>query len=192
MLFRSASAEDWGNFKTYVKQQAELAIKYAKHEGVRKDIYMVVPTNAVSVIPASCLDFPSHRVFVITPEALEPVLMTLQQLETYKIIQEIGPDERQAIIRIIGSLVYASKRRIQVDQYFNGAMLDLIREIQKQVPETILSEVVKVEQSMKLNPGQDRRTKGIDTDSLESTHKQQGALAAGHEAPTPSRIELKA
>ncbi len=186
-----ASPEEFGNFRTYLRNQCELAGKYAKQEGVRKDIYMVIPTNAASVLQSTSFESGSYRVYIITMDALEPVLVTLQQLEAYKIIQEIGPDERQAIIRIIGSLIYASKRRIQVDQYFNGALLDLIRDIQKEVPATILEEVVKVEQSMKLNPGLDRRSKGIDAEALEKTHRQQGALAAGQEAPTPKRIDLQ-
>ncbi|MFM9075067.1 MAG: hypothetical protein ACKORJ_05805, partial [Bacteroidota bacterium] len=186
-----ASPEEFGNFRTYLRNQCELAGKYAKQEGVRKDLYMVIPTNAMSTLQSTSFESGSYRVYIITFDALEPVLVTLQQLEAYKIIQEIGPDERQAIIRIIGSLIYASKRRIQVDQYFNGALLDLIRDIQKEVPATILEEVVKVEQSMKMNPGMDRRTKGIDTGALESTHRQQGALAAGQEAPTPKRINLE-
>ncbi|MFM7327393.1 MAG: hypothetical protein ACKO3B_01530, partial [Bacteroidota bacterium] len=97
-----ASPEEFGNFRTYLRNQCELAGKYAKQEGVRKDIYMVIPTNAMSTLQSTSFESGSYRVYIITFDALEPVLVTLQQLEAYKIIQEIGPDERQAIIRIIG------------------------------------------------------------------------------------------
>ena len=188
---KSPGSDDLGNFKNYIRSQSEQAKKYAGHDNVRKDIYMVIPNNAAEVLDAFSFDKGDYRVYIITLDALEPVLITLQQIESYEFVEQLSPEERQSICRIIGSLIYASKRRIQVDQYFNGYLLELITRIQRELPPSMTAEIVQTEQAMKLNPSNDRRTKAIATEILEKTHQQQEAQASALEAPKPSSIEIK-
>jgi len=188
---KSPASDDLGNFKNYIRTQSEQAKKYAGQENVRKDMYMVIPNNAAEVLDTFSFDKGDYRVYVITLDALEPVLVTLQQLESYEFVEQLSPEERQAICRIIGSLIYASKRRIQVDQYFNGHLLELIGRVQRELPESMIGEIAQTEQAMKLNPTNDRRTKAISMESLEKTFQQQEAQAGAMEAPTPKNIELK-
>lgn len=187
-----SSIEDLGNFKTYIKKQCEEAGKYTKHENVRKELYMVIPTGAAEVIDFSTYETEEYKVFIITPDAIEPVLLTLRKIEDYAFIQEIGPDERQAIVRVIGQLIYAAKRRIQVDQFFNGAVMDILRNAMAGIPENLKQEINQIELAAKLNPGQDKRTKGIALNELEEVQNQQTALAGALEAPVPAAIEIKA
>lgn len=188
---KSPGSDDLGNFKKYISTQSEQAKKYAGQENVRKDIYMVIPNNAADVLDTFSYDKGDYRVYIITLDALEPVLVTLQQIESYEFVEQLSPEERQSICRIIGSLIYASKRRIQVDQYFNGYLLELITRIQRELPPSMAAEIVQTEQAMKLNPSNDRRTKAISTEALEKTHQQQEAQASALEAPKPSSIEIK-
>ena len=188
---KSPGSDDLGNFKNYIRSQSEQAKKYAGQENVRKDIYMVIPNNAAEVLDTFSFDKGDYRVYVITLDALEPVLITLQQIENYEFVEQLSPEERQSICRIIGSLIYASKRRIQVDQYFNGHLLELITRVQRELPTSMAADITQTEQAMKLNPSTDRRSKAISMEVLEKTHQQQEAQAGAHEAPTPKNIELK-
>jgi hypothetical protein len=187
---KSPAGFDLGNFKTYIRQQSEAAKKYAEHEGVRKDVYLVVPTNAVEVLDNLSFDLGTYRVYIITLDALEPVIVALQQIEAYAFVDQLSPEERQSICRVIGSLIYASKRRVQVDQFFNGHLLDLIRKIQTEIPESMQDEITRNEKAMKLNPPNDKRAKEISTDVLLKIHSQVEVHALSLDAPTPRMIEL--
>jgi len=187
-----SSIEDLGNFKTYIRKQCEEAGKYARQENVRKEIYMVIPSGAAEVIDFTTYDTEEYKVYIITPDAIEAVLLTLRKIEDYAFIQEIGPDERQAIVRVIGQLIYASKRRIQVDQFFNGELINILRNALAGIPENLKDEINQIELAAKLNPSIDKRTKGIALADLENVQKQQAAIAGALEAPVPVAIEIKA
>ncbi|MFZ9980984.1 MAG: hypothetical protein ACO3FI_03030 [Cyclobacteriaceae bacterium] len=187
-----SSIEDLGNFKTYIRKQCEDAGKYAKQENVRKEIYMVIPSGAAEVIDSPTYVTDEYKVYIITPDAIEAVLLTLRKIEDYAFIQEIGPDERQAIVRVIGQLIYASKRRIQVDQFFNGELINILRNALSGIPENLKDEINQVELAAKLNPSMDKRSKAIALADLEHVQKQQAAIAGALEAPVPVAIEIKA
>lgn len=187
---KSPANSDLTNFRGYVKSQAEAAKKYAEQSSVRRDIYLVVPTNAVDVLDQLSFDMGNYRVYVITLDALEPVILTLKQIEEYEFVEQLSPEERQSICRIIGSLIYVSKRRVQVDQFFNGHLLDLVQRVQRELPEDLQEEIGKNEKAFKLNPPIDKRTKEISQSSLEKVHQQIDSQARSLDAPTPSSIEL--
>jgi chromosome segregation ATPase len=48
---KSPQTDNLSNFPDYVKSQAEAAKKYAKEDEVRKDIYLVVPSNTLEALP---------------------------------------------------------------------------------------------------------------------------------------------
>jgi hypothetical protein len=186
-----ANIDDLNNFKTYIKGQAEQAKKYAEQENVRRDIYMVVPVTAMEVLDQSHFEMENYRVYIITPAALEPVMLMLRKIEDYTFAEQLSPEERDNICRIIGSLIYASKRRIQVDQYFNGHLLDLIARIYRELPDNMQEEILKSEKANKLNPPNDKRHKEINMTTLDKTHQQMDGHANRLEAKTPSNINLQ-
>lgn len=169
---KSPASDDLGNFNTYIRTQAEAASKYATHESVRKDIYLVVPSNTIDVLKKLSFHHGNFNVFVITLDALEPVILSLKKLEEYEFAEQLSPEDRQCICRIIGGLIYTSKRRIQVDQFFNGELLDLLVQAQRNIPEAMQEEISMHEKAMKLNPCVDRRSKEISHASLEKTQAQ--------------------
>ena len=169
---KSPASDDLGNFNTYIRTQAEAASKYATHESVRKDIYLVVPSNTIDVLKKLSFHHGNFNVFVITLDALEPVILSLKKLEEYEFAEQLSPEDRQSICRIIGGLIYTSKRRIQVDQFFNGELLNLLVQTQRNIPEAMQEEISRHEKAMKLNPSVDRRSKEISHASLEKTQAQ--------------------
>lgn len=167
-----ASTEDLSNFNAYLRNQAEALSKYASHENVRKDLYFVVPSNTIDDVKKRSFHLGNFNVFVITPDALEPVISGLKQLESYEFAEQLSPEDRQSICRIVGSYIYMTKRRIQIDQDFNGHALDLLSKTQREIPGVMQEQIANHEKAMKLNPPVDKRTKTICMESLEKTQAQ--------------------
>jgi len=187
---KSPAGESLTNFNGYIKGQAEAAKKYAEHESVRKDVYLVIPSNTNEVITKWSYDMGTYRVFVVTLDALEPVMLSLKQLETYDFAEQLSPEDRQSICRVIGSLLYASKRRIQVDQFFNSHLLELISKVQREIPDAMQEEISKNEKAMKLNPSIDKRSKEIGLETLRKAHGQLEGQANSFNVATPYMIDV--
>ncbi|MBP9674034.1 MAG: hypothetical protein KBD63_02985 [Bacteriovoracaceae bacterium] len=168
---KSPQGEDLSNFATYLRVQAESAKKYAKQEMVKKDIFLVVPLNAMSALKETCFDFADYRVYVVTPDVLEPLLLNLKKIETYEFAQNLSPEDRESIVTLLGKMAHSLKRRIQVDHYFSKEFLSLLMSAEN-LPPDILEGAKKVERSVKLNPPQEKRAKEISLKNLHEENKQ--------------------
>lgn len=179
---KSPASDDLGNFNTYIRTQAEALNKYATHESVRKDIYLVVPSNTIDVLKSTTFALGNYNVFVITMDALEPVILSLKKLEEYEFAEQLSPEDRQSICRIVGSYIYMTKRRIQVDQDFNSRALELLSRTNREIPDGMQEEIVKHEKGMKINPPSDRRSKAINLETLAKTQAAHEGQARVFEA----------
>lgn len=187
---KSPASDDLSNFNAYIRSQAELVNKYTSDDSVRKDIYLVVPSNTVDVLKKLSFHQGNFNVFVITIDALEPVILSLKKIEEYEFAEQLSPEDRQSICRIIGGLLYTSKRRIQVDQFFNSHILDLLSQTQREIPEIMQEEIAKHEMAMKLNPTADRRSKEIKQESLEKAQAQLEGQLKIFRITTPEDVHL--
>ncbi|MBL7847296.1 MAG: hypothetical protein JNL40_07500 [Cyclobacteriaceae bacterium] len=187
---KSPASDDLSNFNTYIRSQAESVNKYTADDSVRKDIYLVVPSNTIDVLKKLTFHQGNFNVFVITIDALEPVILSLKKIEEYEFAEQLSPEDRQSICRIIGSLLYTSKRRIQVDQFFNSHILDLLSQTQREIPEIMQEEISKHEMAMKLNPTADRRSKEIKQESLEKAQAQLEGQSKIFRITTPEEVHL--
>ena len=111
----------------------------------------------------------------MTRDALEPIIISLKKIEEYEFAEQLSPDDRQNICRVIGGLLNASKRRIQVDQFFNSKILELINVAENNLPEAFKKEVNDVDKGLVLNPPTDKRSKQVLADEL----KKRQALLGG-------------
>jgi hypothetical protein len=169
---KSPGSDDLENFPTYIKNQTESVKKYVKEAGVRKDIFLVIPSNTVHVIKAFSYNMGDYSVYVVTLDVLEPLILALKKIEVYEFVNEMSPEERENICRIIGKFAHTTKRRIQVDQFFAWEFLDILTKCKASLPKEILEKVVAFEISEKLNPPQEKRDKQILTKELESENEK--------------------
>jgi chromosome segregation ATPase len=165
---KSPGSDDLANFPTYIKTQTESVKKYIKEEGVKKDIYLVIPSNTVEVIDRFSYNMADYAVYVVTLDALEPIILSLKKLEEYEFIDQLSPEERDNICRVIGKFAHMTKRRIQIDQFFERQFLEVLSKCEADLPRDILEKVVDYERSEKLNPPQEKRAKLISSSELES------------------------
>jgi hypothetical protein len=165
---KSPAGDDMSNFPTYVKNQAENASKYANEENVRREIFLVVPTNTLEILPNFEFRMGDYTTYVISMDALEPIILSLQKIENYEFAEQLSPEERENICRVIGKFLHLSKRRIQIDGYFAKQFFELVYRSGADLPHDMLDSIQEFEKSEKLNPPQEKRLKQINIKDLES------------------------
>ena len=166
---KSPANDDLTNFPKYIKLQTESLKKYAKHEDVKNDLFLVIPSNTLEVITQFHYNIGDYNVYIITKDALEPIILSLKKIEDYEFADKLSPEERDNICRIIGKFAHTTKRRIQIDEFFAREFLDTLGKAGTQLPRKILENVIKFENAEKLNPPMEKRNKKILTKDLKET-----------------------
>ncbi len=167
---KSPAGDELKNFPLYLKAQAEGAKKYAKIEGVKKDIFLVVPSNTLHCIKEFVYNLTDYDVYIISVDALEPLILSLCKIEDYEFAEQLSPEDRENICRIIGKFAHLSKRRIQIDAFFARQFIELAYKCENALPPDIHDKVVEFERSEKLNPPQEKRAKAINIKELDAEH----------------------
>jgi len=168
------------NFPAYIRNQAEAAKKYAKEENVKKDIFLVVPANTVGYLDEFHYDMADWQVYVVTHECLEPVVLALKKVEDYEFAEQLSPEDRENLCRVIGKFAHATKRRIQIDNFFCNEFIGLLQSCDT-LPDEIRQKVVDFEMAEKMNPPVEKRRKKIPIGELEHDVKVIGKEAEARE-----------
>jgi len=168
------------NFPAYIRNQAEAAKKYVKEENVKKDIFLVVPANTVGYLDEFHYDMADWQVYVVTRDCLEPVVLALRKVEDYEFAEQLSPEDRENLCRVIGKFAHATKRRIQIDNYFCNEFIGLLQSCDT-LPDEIRQKVVDFEMAEKMNPPVEKRKKKIPIGELEHDVKVIGKEAEARE-----------
>lgn len=164
---KSPAGEDLSNFKQYLKTQTESAKKYVKEPDVKRDVFLVVPTNTLESLDHFVYRLADYNVFIISIDSLEPVILSLQKIEEYEFAEQLSPEERENICRVLGKFVHLSKRRIQIDGFFTKQFFELVYRSEADLPKDILEKVSEFEKAEKINPPIERRAKQISAKELQ-------------------------
>ncbi len=186
---KSPASDDLGNFLSYIKIQTESVKKYIKEENVKKDIFLVIPSNTVSMISQFSYNMADYNVYVVTLDALEPIILSLKKLEEYEFIEQLSPEERDNICRVIGKFAHTTKRKIQIDQYFGRQFLDILSKCESELPREVFEKAVEYERSEKLNPPQEKRIKLISSKELEADSQKIKKEAEAKEITFPASMQ---
>lgn len=164
---KSPAGNDLSNFATYLKDQAEKAKKYAKQNEVKTDIFFVVPSNTLDTLSQFVYRIGDYNVYIISTASLEPVILSLQKIEAYEFAEQLSPEERENICRILGKFAHLSKRRIQVDSFFAKQFIELAYKSENDLPKEMHDKMLAFEKAEKLNPPIEKRAKEINLKELE-------------------------
>lgn len=176
---KSPGSDDLSNFPNYLKDQAEKAIKYAKQENVKSDVFFIVPSNTLESLDIFVYRHGEHNVYIISADALEPVILGLKKIEEYEFAKELSPEDRENICRILGRFAHLSKRRIQVDSFFAKQFIELAYKCETNLPKDLLESILEFEKAEKLNPPQEKRVKAIPIKELEKENLAINQAAEG-------------
>lgn len=159
------------SFNGYVRNQISELDKYAKQEGVRKELFLVVPNEVIAQVPQLIYQVPGYTVHVISTDALEPIVFGLKRLESYALVDELSPEEREVICGVIGKFVHLSKRRVQIDQHWAFEILSLLSK-SKSLPGDFTELIAKYEKDGLYNPEPDRRGKSVPDDTVRERREE--------------------
>tara|TARA_B100000795_G_scaffold86623_1_gene63070 strand:- start:1598 stop:2761 length:1164 start_codon:yes stop_codon:yes gene_type:complete len=162
---KSPANNNLDNFPKYIKDQTESLKKYAKHDDVKNDLFLVIPSNTLNVIDQFSYKIGEYNVFVVTKDALEPIILSLKKIEEYEFVDKLSPEERDNVCSVIGKFAHTTKRRIQIDNFFQREFLNTLDKAKK-LPREILESVIEFENAEKLNPPMEKRKKIIYTKEL--------------------------
>jgi hypothetical protein len=176
---KSPATDDLSHFPVYLKDQAEKALKYARQENVKSDIFFVVPSNTLESLEIFVYRHGEHNVYIISADALEPVILGLKKIEEYEFAKELSPEDRENICRILGRFAHLSKRRIQVDSFFAKQFIELAYKCETNLPADLLESIIEFEKAEKLNPPMEKRVKSIPIKELEKDIKTISQEAEG-------------
>ena len=183
------SNDDLTNFPKYIKAQTETLKKYSSQDKVKKDIFLVVPTNTIHTIAQLNYNMGDYNVYVITKDSLEPIILSLKRIENYEFVNQLSPEERDNICRVIGKFAHTTKRKIQVDQFFATEFLELLVRCKNDLPEDILEQVIEFEKAERLNPPSEKKAKQILTKELQDKHALLNAEAEMRDVVIPLNFE---
>ena len=169
---KSPASDDLANFPTYIKLQTESVKKYIKEENVKKDIFLVIPSNTLGVIDCFFYNMADYNVYIVTLDALQPIILSLKKREEYEFVEQLSPEDRDNICRVIGKFAHVTKRRIQIDHFFGRQFLEVLSKYEADLPRDIVDKVIEYERSEKLNPPQEKRAKLISSTELETDSKR--------------------
>jgi hypothetical protein len=186
---KSPANDNLDNFPTYIKAQVEQVKKYAKLDDVRKEIFLVVPSNTIDLLPIKTYKTPDYTVYIITKDSLEPVLLSLKKIEEYEFAEQLSPEERINICRVIGKFAHTTKRKIQIDQFFTMQFLDILSKCKNELPKDILEQVIEFEKASTLNPPTEKKAKQIITQDLRSENDQLNAKAGFEKIEIPETLD---
>ncbi len=162
---KSPAGDNLDNFPTYLKNQTVVVKKYVNESDVHKQVFLVVPSNTLDHIKEFSYNMADYNVFVITIDALEPIILALRKIEEYEFAEQLSPEDRDNICRIIGKFAHATKRRIQIDNYFCNEFINLLNNCYE-LPEDIQNKAIEFEMADKMNPPMEKRAKQIGINPL--------------------------
>ena len=169
---KSPGSDVLTNLPGYLKAQSESVKKYIKEEFVKKDIFLVVPSNTLEYLEQFVFHLADYTVFIISVDALEPVILSLKKIEEYEFAEQLNPEDRDNICRVLGKFAHLSKRRIQIDSYFAKQVFELAYRCETDLPTDIHQKVIEFEKSEKLNPPTEKRAKQINLKELEKDNSK--------------------
>lgn len=164
---KSPANDDLTNFASYILRQTESVKKYIKEQDIKKDIFLVIPSNTLEIINQFTYNMGDYTVYVITTDSLEPIILSLKKIEEYEFVEQLSPEDRDNICRVIGKFIHTTKRRIINDNFFNDKFISIIKKAQIDLPKEILDKAFEFETSEKLNPPVEKRVKQISITGLE-------------------------
>lgn len=95
------------DLNTYVNNRVKDAVKkYKDNPQVYKTIFFVVPINQIASLKKLHFYEEGYNFYIISPDALAPVLASLKKITTYELAGQMDPQDREAIISLIAEFDY--------------------------------------------------------------------------------------
>ncbi len=139
------------SLQTYIDDQVKkTAEKMKKSDKIYPHIFLVVPTEAVVELKKLVYAKDQYYFYVISREALSPILASLKRISTYELAETLDPQKRENIINALAEMqtqinmtsatsLLTTKRGIEVLSRMQQADPELAAEVEQKSKEKTLS-----------------------------------------------------
>ena len=138
---KSPKTDDLNNFPDYIKSQAKTLNKYTDQEKVKKDIFLVVPSNTLEYISQLRMTMSGFNVFVIAKDSIELVLVSLKKIEDIDLAGKLDPRDRENLISIVSNFAYFIGRNGRINLEIGEYSVNLIEQMRTLVPKDFYEEI---------------------------------------------------
>jgi hypothetical protein len=183
-------SQDSASFIRDLNQKAKDQEKYTKMPIVKKDIYLVVPSNLYPDIPKTHYPLGKFEVWIITIEQISVILAHFKKTKDYEKFEGLSSDDKDALIREMGNLENNLRYRIFIDNAFTRKFLDALKSSKDNLPEEINKEIEKVVIDSKQSLKRKDSGKTLSLDSIEEEFDELKLISQSRGIPTP-KIEKK-
>ena len=183
-------SQDSASFIRDLNQKAKDQEKYTKMPNVKKDIYLVVPSNLYPDIKKRHYPLGKFEAWIITMEQISVILAHYKKTMDYEKFEGLSQDDKDALIREMGNLEFNLRYKIMVDSVFGKKFLEAIKSSKDNLPEEINDEIEKVITDSKDNVSRKDSGKPLSLDSIERELNEANLLSQSRGIPTPP-IEKK-
>ena len=93
------------NLQTYIDDAVKTTAEKVKKNGkIYPHVFLVVPTEAISELKKLMYAKDEFYFYVVSREALAPILASLKRIATYELAEQLDPQKRESIINVIAEL----------------------------------------------------------------------------------------
>ena len=187
---KSPRGDELDNFPKYIRTQVDSLAKYAQHQDVKKQLFLVVPENALHVIENKTYEDSNYCVHIISPQSLRITIWCMKQIEYYEFAEKLSPEDRENLARVFAGSMNYIKRVIQINSDMNEHGIELtermLKLISKDSLESIKQKALEYEKGDIVNASQQRGGKAIDLKEESIRQKDIKSKAENHEIIEPT------
>ncbi len=137
------------SLQTYINNTVKSTVtKVKKNPLIASMIYLVVPTEAIGELKVHHQVHDGYTLFIVSPEALAPILASLKRIAAYEFAEQMDPQQRDNIVNFIADLDVHVSMRNSADLILTKQGADLLDKIAKIDP--LLQEEVAQKKQEKL------------------------------------------
>lgn len=93
------------NLQVYIDDQVKkTSDKMKKNTKIYPHVFLVVPTEAVSELKKLVYSKDQYTFYIVSREALSPILASLKRISTYELAETLDPQKRENIINMLADL----------------------------------------------------------------------------------------
>lgn len=150
IIFDSKISRRNDSIQTYITDNVKKTAKKLKNKvNIYPTVFFVVPTDAISELKKTYFYEEGFSFYVVSPEALAPILASLKKITNYELMEKLDPLQRENIVSLIADLDYHVYFRNAADIFMSKLGVDILSKARNLDPE-IAQEVESRKENMRM------------------------------------------
>jgi len=127
------------SLQTYVNDQVKKTVEKVKNnDRIYKTIFLVVPATALSELKSHHYTVDGFQLYVVSPEALPPILASLKRITMYEFAEQMDPQQRENIVQMVAELDFHINLRNAADIFLSNLGSEILEKAKRIDPELAL------------------------------------------------------